>query len=138
MEELIYRMRTSDYQTVNELYGSELLNKQVMQVILSASVILGLELPPSETALDILIEEISSFMKDFGYGNYAVAEILLAIRFNIQTLLKIPSSIQLFTVNLETKNLSIKFISDVLHNYSTLRNNLDRKFQNTIDGYDTK
>lgn len=107
----------------------------LFKIVVGISHISGGELPKTEALLDMFIDELHTFILEYGYDAYAIQEILLAFRFNINTKLRQPSGITIDRVELKTQNLSIEYISDVLRCYSVLRDSIDRKFQNHVDGY---
>lgn len=107
----------------------------LFKIVVEISHISGGELPKTEALLDMFIDELHTFLLEYGYDAYAIEEVLLAFRFNINTKLKQPSGITIDRVELKTENLSIEYISDVLRGYSVIRDNVDRIFQNHIDGH---
>lgn len=134
LENKIIQYRTMDKDGIWDCNDAEL-KKDIFDVILRISFISGCKLPDNEKLLDFFVDELIDFLREYGYATYAAMEILLAFRININTVLKMPSGITIEKIKMQTENISVEYISEVLHNYSIIRNCLDRKFQNHIDGH---
>lgn len=106
----------------------------VHKLVFKLCAICGADLPPNETFAAILGEEFVVFITDFGYDNLTESEILLAFRFNAKGT-KYPSGTDIEKVNFKGSIFNISSAAKVLANYMDLRNILDRKMQNHIDGY---
>lgn len=107
----------------------------VDQIILRGSAITGCKLPQTDFFADFIAEEVSVFINDFGFSELTPGEILLALRLNECRSLKFPSGVEIERVEFSGHCFNIAYFSKVLANYKVLRNLLDRKFQNHIDGH---
>lgn len=104
-------------------------------ILLRICALSGSTLPNDESFIFIIREELIDFILNFGYEDYTASEITLAFDINCSINLKYPSGIDANRISLFGQYLSVDYISKILFNYSGLRNLLDRKFQNQIDGY---
>ncbi len=107
----------------------------VDQIMLRGAAISGCVVPATEFFAEIISEEITEFILGFGYGELTYAEILLAMRFNSKGGFKFPTGVELETISFFGYCFNVDYFSKVLSNYNTIRNLLDRKLQNFIDGY---
>jgi hypothetical protein len=105
------------------------------QIMLHGAAICGCPLPHTEFFADIISEEIKVFINDFGYANLTLEEILLALRLNSKGGLRHPSGVEVDQVVFIGNCFHVDYLSKVLANYFAFRTNLDRKFQNYLDGY---
>lgn len=135
IENEIVKQRVYETDCIFQL-SDDKVKSELFKTVVGIAHLSGGALPKSEVFLDMFIEELHIFLLEYGYDSYAITEIILAFRININTKLRLPSGITLERVSLKTEQLSIEYISDVLHQYSIIRNNIDRKFQNSIDGYE--
>lgn len=79
-------------------------------------------------------ESVSFFMSmDFDHLNFH--EYHLALQLNAKGNLKFPTGVEAESVKASTTGVNVKFISDVMCLYLQFRNILDRKLQNSIDGF---
>lgn len=106
------------------------------QVILNCSAIVGCDMPFTELFANVLSDQIVSFILEFGYETYTLKEVVLAMRINCTQKFTISDSVDIDEITFTGRCVNINFISKVLKNYSLLRNSLDRKLQNFIDGYE--
>ena len=134
LEMQIVKQRIEQTDSIAELQA-DVFKPALFKTVVAISHISGGALPKSEAFLDMFIDELYIFLLEYGYGSFAITEIILAFRININTKLRQPSGITLDRVELKTNELSIEYISDILHQYSIFRNSIDRKFENFIDGY---
>jgi hypothetical protein len=111
------------------------LKTEIDQIMVRGAAISGCPLPNTDFFADIIAEEIKIFIMDFGYQDLTVPEIFLAMRMNSRGGFKYPSGLDIEQVQFYGSCFNVDFLSKVLANYMTLRNILDRKFQNHIDGY---
>jgi len=88
----------------------------------------------SEKISEVLSEELAIFIDGFGYHSLNLDEIVLALRFNTSNL-KNPSGIEIEPIIFTGYYANVNYISKVLHNYKVIRDLIDRKFQNKLDGY---
>jgi hypothetical protein len=105
------------------------------QIILRCSAEVGCDLPFTETFSNILSEQIILFIKNCEYENYTLREILLSSQINMMYPLPSYLAVEIFEVTFSGRCINVSFISKILNNYKTIRNQLDRKLQNSIDGY---
>jgi len=97
--------------------------------------ITGMNKPPTEFEFDFLVQELMVFLSDCGFGNLSTEEFLLAFRLNCSIILNYPIGMESNCINLVGVNANIDSFSKVLFSYTLLRNNLDSKIKNHIDGY---
>lgn len=97
--------------------------------------ITGADLPPTETYATIVAEEFLIFLLNFGFEDLNLEEMLLAFRLNAKGT-KYPIGLEVDRINLKGSVFNIDSAAKVLVNYMSFRNQLDRKFQNKIDGYE--
>ncbi len=133
IEILIVDSRVSS-ESISEMSDADL---RVMadKVILECSTTTGCELPFTDFFAEGLSRSMISFLKEFGYDDLSLEEIILALKLNMRHRLKMPSGIEMEEVAFSGRCVNVGFISKVLWNYMQIRNLLDRKFQNHIDGY---
>lgn len=105
------------------------------QIMLRGAAISGCIVPGTEFFAEIIGEELSEFILNFGYKDLTYAEILLALRINSKGGYKYPTGIELEPVVFFGNCFNVDYFSKVLSNYMAIRNMLDRKLQNVIDGY---
>lgn len=105
------------------------------KILLKSSAITGCKLPQTEGFAEIIAEEITSFILDFGYEELTLEEVLMAFKINSKTDLKFPSGVDVQSVVFTGQCMNIDYMSKVLYNYMQFRNILDRKFQNHLDGH---
>lgn len=105
------------------------------EIIIKCSAFYGCEMPYTDLFAKILSEAMLNFFTRFGYGELTTAEIILAMEMNLSSDLKIPSEIENEKIEFSGKCVNVMFVSKVLKKYIYLRNMLDRKLQNIIDGY---
>ncbi len=99
----------------------------VDEIMLRIASICGCSLPNTEFFAKYIADEISIFILKFGYGNLAGEEIFLAFRINC---------VRLEPVHFTGNCVNVDHISKVLAYYFDLRNLLDKKIKNKIDGYE--
>lgn len=104
------------------------------QIMLKGAAISGCPLPNTEFFADVISEEIKAFILEFGYEELTYAEIILALRINSKGGLRYPSGIELEQVTFFGNCFNVDYFAKVLSNYMAIRNIMDRKFQNFIDG----
>lgn len=105
------------------------------QLMIRSVALYGCSLPQSEFLGQFISEETRKFILEFGYPELTLEEILLALMINTKSDVKYPSGLELDQVVFSGVYFNVNFLSKVLYNYSSLRNLLDRKIQNHIDGY---
>lgn len=105
------------------------------QIIFRCAAEFGCALPSTEGFAEIISDELLIFIKDFGYGELTVEEVFLAMRLNSKGGLKFPSGVDVEAVVFTGNCVNVNFISKILSNYLAIRNILDRKLQNLLDGH---
>lgn len=105
------------------------------QIMLRGAAISGCPLPQTEFFAIYIAEELSTFINEFGYGELTYQEVLLAMRLNSGGGLRYPSGIELDQIAFTGSCFNVDYIAKVLANYKDIRLQLDRKFENQIDGY---
>lgn len=97
-------------------------------VLIKGSAMYGCALPSTTFFADVISEEISTFLDDFEFNSYTEQEVLLALRLNYSG--KFEETIQ-FSGN----TMNTCFLSKILSQYAALRNQLDRKIENHLEGF---
>ncbi len=97
--------------------------------------ITGIALPATDLLSNMLVDELTVFLKDFGYSNLNPDELILAFRFNSRGGLKQPSGVDIEPIDIIGSFINVHYVSKVLSNYMAVRNILDSKLKNLIDGY---
>lgn len=105
------------------------------KILLKGAAICGCKLPQTEGFAEVISDEITIFILEHGYSQLTEEEIFLSLRINARGELKFPSGVEVEQVQFSGNSMNIDYLSKVLSNYMKLRNILDRKFQNHIDGY---
>ena len=114
----------------------ELIDTLVDEMILRLVSICGCNLPNTDIFARFIADEISKFILEFGYAEYTMDEILLAFRLNARGGNKHPNGEEIERVQFFGNCLNVDYVARVLENYRTIRNLLDRKIQNKLDGYE--
>lgn len=97
----------------------------------------GCILPQTEMFAQVIAEEITTFILDFGYADYTLEEFLLALRINVTAgRIRNPMGEDLEQVQFSGTCINLMYLSKVFNNYRVLRTNLDSKLKNLIDGYE--
>lgn len=107
----------------------------VDQIILKTAAITGCPFPQTEFFAEVLTTTLTEYLTEFGFGELTLEEIILAVKLNAKGGLRFPSGMEVEKVNFSGACFNIDFLSKILSNYMALRNNLDRKLENYIDGY---
>lgn len=105
------------------------------EIILKAAYIVGCPTPLTDFYADGLSKEMIEYINQFGFGELTLSEIILALRLNTKGGLKFPTGVDIEKVIFAGTCFNVDFLSRVLSNYMALRNILDRKLENYIDGY---
>lgn len=134
MERLLLDARESE-PSFSELDEVEL-RLATDKIILNCSAITGCELPFTELFADTISTSIVSFIEKFEYSDLNVSEVILAMEFNLKHQLRMPSGIELQEVIFVGRCPNISYLSKIMYNYMVIRNNIDRRLQNLIDGYE--
>lgn len=105
------------------------------QIMLKGAAISGCPLPQTEFFADIIGDQICEFIEKFGFAELTMNEIILALQMNSKGGLRFPSGVSVDQIPFVGNCFNIDFLSKVLSNYLILRNILDQKFKNFIDGH---
>ena len=105
------------------------------QIIIRGAAICGCAVPATEFFADIISEEITRFILDFGYGQLTYEEILLAMRMNAKGDYHYIIGLEIEPVTFFGTSFNVEYFGKLLRNYKVVRNQLDRKLMNHIDGY---
>lgn len=104
-------------------------------VLLKIAGISGIKIPFDAAFIQIIKEQVVKFLLNFGYDELNLSEIILAFELNCKIYLKYPVGIEISHIPICGEHINVDYVSQVLYNYMTIRNLLDRKLQNLIDGY---
>jgi len=102
--------------------------------MLRGAAISGCAIPATEFFAEIISEELTEYILNYGYADLTYAEILLALRINSKGGYRYPTGIELEPVVFFGHCFNIDYFAKVISNYMAIRNLLDRKLQNIIDG----
>lgn len=105
------------------------------QIMLRGAAIYGCTLPQTEFFATFIAEEMEAMILGYGFSELTEAEIVLALRLNCISGIKFPSGLEIEKVPFTGGTFNVYFISNVLEKYMRIRNMLDAKIQNQIDGY---
>lgn len=105
------------------------------QIMFRGAAISGCALPQTEFFAEFIAEEVVVFINEFGYSEYTFDEIILSMRLNSMGGLKRSSGEEIQQIDFFGSCFNVNYISKVLANYALVRNQLDRKLQNQLDGY---
>ena len=132
-EKKVLEARVKENLSISQI-SDDVLLLEMEEVIYRVSKISGMEFSESQSDLFFLKSELIIFLKNFGYLNLNLDEILLAFRINCDVSVVLKSGIEIEKIKLP-KTISVDVFSSVLKNYMIFRNVVDRKLQNIIDGY---
>lgn len=121
--------------SINQI-SQEDLTIELDDVVLRLSAITGCPLPNTNLFAQAIIDELRIFINDFGYKEFTLNEFMLAFRINAHGSIKHPNGEEMETIKFTGSSLNIDYIAKVLNNYRIIRNLLDRKLQNQLDGYE--
>jgi hypothetical protein len=105
------------------------------EILFRVSKISGVDIKEAALDFDFLKEETIIYLKNFGYINLNLGEIILAFRFNCDTDILKRLDVEIEKIISKSKYLNVDYIVSVLKNYLQFRFFVDRKVQNIIDGY---
>jgi hypothetical protein len=114
----------------------ELIRATLDQIMLRGAAIYGCSLPQTEFFAGYIASELEIMIRSFGYAELTEEEILLGLRLNCCSGIKFPSGVEVQKIIFTGNTFNVFFISNVLEVYMRLRNILDRKFENMIDGHE--
>lgn len=105
------------------------------QIMFRGAASSGCSLPQTEMFAQFIAEEISKLLLNFGFEEYTLQELLLAFLFNSMGDIKNPTGNDLEQVQFHGNCINLVYLAKVFKNYQVLRNNLDAKLKNLIDGH---
>lgn len=105
------------------------------QLILKGAAIYGCPMPTTEGFAEIISSQLVAFLNSFGYGHLTVSEMILAMHMNAAGVFRYNSGDYADRIEFTGNNFNVMFLAKILELYRGLRNALDRKFQNHIDGF---
>lgn len=104
------------------------------QVIIRTSAITGTPLPDGDMLPTAIKSELKSMLENFAYDSYTLEEIVLASHLNFFQPLKNPAGNDFKRA--ESKSFfNIAYVAQILYNYKTLRDHMERDFENKILGH---
>lgn len=106
------------------------------QIMLRGAAIVGCALPNTNFFADFIEHELNIFINEYGFKELTLQEVLTALRLNECSGVRFPSGVEIERVTFSGSCFNVSYISKILSNYLILRNMLDRKLQNFIDGYE--
>lgn len=104
-------------------------------IMIKGAAISGCSLPTTEGFAEVISDQLSIFINEFGYSNLTLSEIILAMHMNAAGGMRYQSGDYIDIVEFSGNCFNVIYISKILEVYRNIRNNLDRRFQNEIDGY---
>lgn len=105
------------------------------QIMFRGAAVCGCLLPQTEFFAKIIAEEIASFLLRFGYEELTEAEILLAMHLNAMGKIRNPAGEDFEQVQFSGVSINVVYLGKILKNYKALRDSLDLKIKNQLDGY---
>lgn len=108
----------------------------VDRMILNCSAIVGCGLPQTDFFADILTKQVSVHLVEYGYEALTYEEVMFAMNINEKRNVRLPSGLDLDYIDFKGNHFNVSFLSKIIQNYTMLRNNLDRRLQNHIDGFE--
>lgn len=105
----------------------------VDQIMIRGCAICGGQLPQTEFFASFIADEIIAFLLEHGCKGLTLAEILLALRLNEKQ--KFPPGIDIEQITFTGTCFNVSYFAKVIFNYKVIRDLLDRKFQNLIEGH---
>lgn len=103
------------------------------QIIITIAAISGIQLPETELLATRISKEMLKLIAE-KYSDYTAEEILTAIRFNNEYVLKNPAGEDIVRVDPPSR-ICVSFLSRLLYNYNILRTLTDRMIENKVSGY---
>ena len=107
----------------------------ICKLMVQISCISGIGLPENESYWLVFVSELRSYLMEYGFESYTDDEIILAFQLNCGTVMRNAAGDFIEPIQLFGECISVDYVIKVLSNYRQLRNLLDRKLQNFIDGY---
>lgn len=105
------------------------------QIIVRGAALYGCDMPQTEFFAEILSKEFSAYLLEFGYEDLTLEEIILALKINADGNFINPLGEDIGQTAFFGNFIHVSFVAKILHAYLVLRNGLEAKFKNHIDGY---
>jgi hypothetical protein len=105
------------------------------QIMLKGAAISGCPTPLTEGFAEIIATQLVVFIKEYGYGNLTLQEILTAMMLNAAGNWKWPGGDVIERIEFSGTCFNVTFISKVLYPYMSIRSTMDSKFKNKLDGH---
>lgn len=103
------------------------------KILLRGAAITGAPLPTTDFFADIISQEVYSFITEFGYADYTVFEVLLAMRMNARGEAKLINGTTWNFVPFFGNCFNVNFLAAVLNQYALVRTSVNRKLENYLD-----
>lgn len=105
------------------------------KIMIRGAAICGCALPITEGFAQIISNELYVFINEFGYCSLTLSEVILALHLNAMGGLRYADGSSVERIEFTGICFNVVYIAKILQIYALLRNGLDRKFINQIDGY---
>lgn len=102
--------------------------------VFRAAAISGLNLPDNTFFVEEIEAQVLKFLLKFGYKNLNEKELELALQLNLPVYYQLPSGVDIQFIEATGSFVNVNFLGNVLKNYMTIRNVIDRRLKNYIDG----
>lgn len=132
-EQKILRARQDGF-SISQLEVEELTEK-LGNALINISVITGHSLPQNKLHTDLLVDELTVYLFEYGYENLTIAEIIEAFRLNCSCNFRYADGDYAQQTAIFGEHISVDYVSKVLNTYFTFRKILDSNLKNIIDGY---
>lgn len=103
-------------------------------IMIDGSSLYGCPLVFSELLASAISRQIENYIND-NYPEISDDEIIFALQINMQSDIRFPSGELIPVVEFYGSQFNVSFLVKVIEKYMRIRNILDRKLQNLIDGY---
>lgn len=105
-------------------------------ILFNGTAFTGCLVPTSDILASKISNQISNYIFSFGYKDYTAEEVNLALQLNAHNNFEELSMLDLKVVEFAGSHFNLNYLASVLGNYKKIRDFIDRKFQNFLDGYD--
>ena len=133
VDSLVLEARVDGNLSFSQL-GDNMQKSVIRQLILRASAISGLPVSGSQFILDALEDQLCKYLLKFNFENLNESEMELAFQMNQLNNVYVGNLIEIDKVEPFGSFVSVAYMAKVLGNYRILRNAIDRKLKNFIDG----
>jgi hypothetical protein len=107
-------------------------------ILLNGAACTGCELPGSDIFASRIASQISNYIFSFGFKDYNLDEIFLAHQLNAHGNFDELKMLDIDVIPFQGKYFNLNYFAAVLGNYKKIRDFIDRRLQNFLDGYDKK